>query len=150
MKKHLLFIGLLLCSLNLTGQHLSICDSLYEIEKNEAKLDYIIDSYENFPVPILKRKYQKSYYQIQIPDSISDADKEYKVFVRFVVDVDSVAKCLEVVYSQEERFNSAAMKKTTEIKYVPATRYSKSIPCIYISIFTFRNNKEQFIINHKK
>src|SRR6185436_16328409 len=80
-----------------------LCDSLFSVEDKIEESSFIVMYNESMPEPILKRKQREAYFNVRLSDKSAFGNSEYKVYVKFVVDVDSTAKCITILKSDDTR-----------------------------------------------
>jgi len=93
---------------------------------------------ERMPVPILKKKDRKSYFEIELSENGTFVKSEYKVYIKYIVDIDSIAKCLTIIKSEEPSLNIIAIDRINNLKFFPAKRNGSCIPYFSLSIFIFK------------
>jgi len=132
-KTHTLIIVLILFCVNAFAQKKYLCDSLFNIQKLIVERKWPISTIESAPERIngnpdviIKVKRDKSCMQ-----------KRSMVIMRYIIDLDSTVKCIEVMKSDNHRLDSMAIKQVKTMRFIPAKRRGKTIPYFYLSRVTF-------------
>lgn len=104
-----------------------LCDSLFQIDRlqQDGKLSMFMN--ESMPFPILMGK--DSYHiTIKVTKEENVTKGKYYIYLKLIVTVDSLAKCVSVIKSNNVALNYLAIKEIENMKFMPAKRNKKEIP----------------------
>jgi hypothetical protein len=127
----------MLCNEKVFAQ-LNLCDSLFKIDFEISEGRRTSFENESQPFPIIKLKKYEKLLRMQFPDSIIRYNSEIKLYLRFIVDIDSLPKCIEVFKSKDIIINTMAIEQIKKIKYIPAKRNGIYIPYFMVAIISFK------------
>ena len=117
----------------------AFCDSLFKIETQILARKIPVPLIESPPIPLIKKQQKESYFNIFMNRANCDS-KLYKVYLEFIIDLDSLPKCIKVVKTENDSLDLEAVGKLKKIKYVPARKNGKAIP--YFTFVMFKVYKD--------
>lgn len=118
------------------AQRVPFCDSIYKEERTNEKSN-IVFCCERMPSPILDKKIKESYFHPVVSDTINFNKSQYTVIVKYIVDIDSTAKCIIIMKSDDQKLDETTIDRIKKLKFIPAKQNGKLVPCVDSSIFYY-------------